>query len=180
MPPKRTREHLSRQVNETTSSAFAPEFLAKRSQNHLDELEKSNYSLSASVNADEQDDEPTTGKYSTKGHARQTLISDKRDLKLAGNSPAATKKKSTMNVRSALLYRKNLSALIEESGIASLPPSVPTYLTAVTSPPKYPPRLICSVCGYWGQYKCRKCAMPYCDRNCEAVHLETRCERRVI
>ncbi|GAW07783.1 cephalosporin esterase [Lentinula edodes] len=123
MPPKRTREHLSRQVNEATSSAFAPEFLAKRSQNHLDELERSNYSLSASVNVDEHDDEPTTGKYSTKG---------------------PTKKKSTMNVRSALLYRKNLSALIEESGIASLPPSVPTYLTAVASPPKYPPRLICS------------------------------------
>ncbi|KAJ3852552.1 Alpha/Beta hydrolase protein [Lentinula lateritia] len=144
MPPKRTREHrkfssrasnfeafsirltVSRQVNEATFSAFAPELLAKRSQNHLDELEKSNYSLSASVNVDEHDDEPTTGKYSTKGRARQTLISDKRDLKLAGNSPAATKKKSTMN------------------GIASLPPSVPTYLTAVTSPPKYPPRLICS------------------------------------
>lgn len=73
---------------------------------------------------DEQDDEPTTGKYSTKGRARQTLISDKRDLKLAGNSPAATKKKSTMNVRSALLYRKNLSTLIEES--VGLP--VPFYI----------------------------------------------------
>ncbi|KAF8824917.1 hypothetical protein HHX47_DHR7000356 [Lentinula edodes] len=30
---------LEAQVNEATSSAFAPEFLAKRSQNHLDELE---------------------------------------------------------------------------------------------------------------------------------------------
>ncbi|KAJ3732161.1 hypothetical protein DFJ43DRAFT_338372 [Lentinula guzmanii] len=159
MPPKRTREHLSRQVNNASSSTFAPKLLEKRTKNHLDELEKSNYSESASLTVGEDDDEPAVGKYNTK---------------------AATKKKSTMNIRSALLYRKNLATLIEESGIASLPPSAPSYLTAVASPPKYPPRLICSVCGYWGQYKCRKCAMPYCDLSCEGIHIETRCERRVV
>ncbi|KAJ3990186.1 hypothetical protein F5890DRAFT_705655 [Lentinula detonsa] len=162
MPPKRTREHLSRQVNNASSSTFSPKLLEKRTKNHLDELEKSNYSESASLTVGEDDDEPA------------------RNLKLTGYSPAATKKKSTMNIRSALLYRKNLATLIEESGIASLPPSAPSYLTAVASPPEYPPRLICSVCGYWGQYKCRKCAMPYCDLSCEGIHIETRCERRVV
>ncbi|KAJ3768225.1 hypothetical protein FB446DRAFT_752433 [Lentinula raphanica] len=180
MPPKRTREHLSRQVNDATSLVHAPELLEKRTQIHLDQLEKSNYNESASLAVGEDDDEPAVGKYNGKGRARQTLISDKINVKLAGNSPAATKKKSTMNIRSALLYRKNLATLIEESGIASLPPSAPSYLTAVASPPKYPPRLICSVCGYWGEYKCRKCAMPYCDLNCEGIHIETRCERRVL
>jgi zinc finger HIT domain-containing protein 1 len=53
------------------------------------------------------------GKYS-KGRGRQT-ISDKRNLNILGFSPAARKKKSTMNVRTALLYRKNLATLIEES-----------------------------------------------------------------
>lgn len=52
------------------------------------------------------------GKY--KGRGRQT-ISDKRNLNILGTSPAARKKKSTMNVRTALLYRKNLATLIEES-----------------------------------------------------------------
>ncbi|KAJ4480047.1 hypothetical protein J3R30DRAFT_3656964 [Lentinula aciculospora] len=178
MPPKRTRQHC-KQVNDTGSSPFSSLLLAKRTKYHLDELEKSNYNESAPLSVGEDDDDPTTGKYS-KGRARQTLISDKRNLKLKGNSPAATKKKSTMNVRGALLYRKNLATLIEESGIASLPPSAPSYLTATASPPKYPPRLICSVCGYWGRYKCRKCALPYCDLNCEGIHVETRCEKRVI
>jgi zinc finger HIT domain-containing protein 1 len=124
------------------------------------------------------EDEEGGGKYS-KGRGRQT-ISDKRNLNILGTSPAARKKKSTMNVRTALLYRKNLATLIDESSIASLASSVPTYLTAGAPPSAYPPRMICSVCGYWGLYKCRRCAMPYCDRNCEGVHAETRCERRVV
>ncbi|KAF9060483.1 hypothetical protein BDP27DRAFT_1385564 [Rhodocollybia butyracea] len=179
MPPKRTREHLSRQVNDPSSSTFAPELLAKRARNHLDELERSNHSELTSIDVDDDEDEASAVKY-TKGRARQTLISDKRNLKLAGSSPAATKKKSTMNIRGALLYRKNLATWVDESGIASFPSSVPSYLTAATPPSKYPSRLLCTVCGYWGWYKCRKCAMPYCDLNCEGIHLETRCERRVV
>ena len=104
-----------------------------------------------------------------------------------------------MNVRTAVLYKKNLTVLLEESarssrrnsravvliaaalqGIEHLPPGVPTYLRAAAAAPAEPPRLLCSVCGYWGKYKCRRCAMPYCDLNCEGVHNETRCERRVI
>lgn len=70
--------------------------------------------------------------------------------------------------------------LTPSKGIATLPQDVPTYLRATAPPPQEPPRLICSVCGYWGKYKCRRCAMPYCDLNCEGVHMETRCERRVV
>ncbi len=58
-------------------------------------------------------DDNEQGKYG-KSRARQ-IVSDKRNLKLLGSSPAATKKRSTMNVRSALLYPKNLATLIEES-----------------------------------------------------------------
>lgn len=148
--------------------------------------QRSNYAEPSASFLGEEDEE---GGKSAKGRARQT-ISDKRHLNDGGK-----KKKSSMAIRTALLYRKNLATLIEESvclctrrvisaylpqGIASLPPQVPTYLTAVTPPPKEPPRLLCSVCGYWGKYKCKRCAMPYCDLNCEGVHNETRCERRVI
>lgn len=59
-----------------------------------------------------EDDEE--GGKTAKGRARQ-IISDKRNLDISGDSAAAKKKKSTMNVRTALLYRKNLSTLIEES-----------------------------------------------------------------
>ncbi|KAF8896212.1 hypothetical protein BD779DRAFT_1608519 [Infundibulicybe gibba] len=178
MAPKRTREQYSRQVHNTTSQVITEDIIAKRTKRHLDELERSNYAEPTLLALGEEEDEGATGKY-TKGRARQT-ISDKRNLKISGSSPASGAKKSTMNVRTALLYRKNLATLIEESGIAALPASIPTYLTALAPPSPYPPRMLCSVCGYWGQYKCRRCALPYCDRNCEGVHAETRCERRVV
>ncbi|KAL0574238.1 hypothetical protein V5O48_007709 [Marasmius crinis-equi] len=110
MPPKRNREKLNRQVNE--SAGIAAELIAKRTKKHLDELERSNYSETTLLN-DGNEDDGVTSKY-TKGRARQT-ISDKRNLNLPGNSPAASKKKSTMNVRTALLYRKNFATLLEES-----------------------------------------------------------------
>jgi zinc finger HIT domain-containing protein 1 len=183
-------------------AALTPEVIAKRTKRHLDELEvclalvetgvkliavqRSNYAEPSTSFLGEDDDDEGSGKYA-KGRARN-IISDKRAV--------GKKKKSTMAVRSALLYRKNLSTLIDESvsvsrtcgmfpmahntqGIASLPVHVANYLTAVTVPPSVPPRIMCSVCGYWGRYKCRRCAMPYCGKACEDVHGETRCERRV-
>ncbi|KAF9532584.1 hypothetical protein CPB83DRAFT_867421 [Crepidotus variabilis] len=177
MPPKPGKKQLARQAA-AAAQALAPEVIAKRTKKHLDELERSNYAEPTLLAGVGEEDEEGGNKYG-KGRGRQT-ISDKRQLDIPGNSPAARKKKSTMNVRTALLYRKNLATLIEESNITALPSNIPTYLTAVAPPSPYPPRLICSVCGYKGSYKCRRCAMPYCDLNCESVHAETRCERRVI
>lgn len=138
------------------------------------------------------DEDDQTGK-SAKGRARQT-VSDKRQL----SGPSAKRKKTNMNIRTAILYRKNFATLIEESvsgstcccpeclfislsqGLANLSSSIPTYLTAAAAPSKVPKRPLCTVCGYWGNYKCKKCAMPYCSLDCRGVHDETRCERRVI
>ncbi|EDR08431.1 uncharacterized protein LACBIDRAFT_326874 [Laccaria bicolor S238N-H82] len=140
MAPKRGREQ---------PQALAPEVIAKRTRRHLDELElfmqmkRSNYAeptLLASV-------EDTEGGGYSKGRARQT-ISDKRNLNIPGTSAAAKKKKSTMNVRTALLYRKNFATLLEESNITSSPSSVPTYLRACAPPSAYPPRMICSVSAF--------------------------------
>jgi len=75
--------------------------------------QRSNYAEPSILAGVGDEDEEVSNKYS-KGRGRQT-ISDKRHLNLAGNSPAAGKKKSTMNVRTALLYRKNLATLIDES-----------------------------------------------------------------
>ncbi|KAF9561956.1 hypothetical protein CPC08DRAFT_817369 [Agrocybe pediades] len=174
MPQKKGKDQLRQGA---TVQPLAPEVIAKRTKRHLDELERSNYSEPTLLAGVGDEDEAGGNKYH-KGRGRQT-ISDKRNLNILGTSAAAGKKKSTMKVRTALLYRKNLATLIEESGIATLPANVPTYLTAAAAPSIYPPRMICSVCGYWGRYKCRRCAMAFCDNNCEGVHLETRCERRL-
>lgn len=137
------------------------------------------------------DEDDQAGK-SAKGRARQT-VSDKRQL----SGPSAKRKKTNMNIRTAILYRKNFATLVEESvsgpfaipaclfttlcqGLANIPSSVPTYLTVAAAPPKEPTRPLCTVCGYWGNYKCKKCAMPFCGLDCRSVHDETRCERRVI
>lgn len=121
------------------------------------------------------------------------MISDKRTFPTAN---PAKKKKSSMNVRTAILYRKGLATLIDESvsgarpaqrsadtdhqGVASLAPTQPSYLTASASASAVPPRMLCSVCGYKGAYRCNKCGMSYCDLRCGQVHDETRCERRVV
>jgi zinc finger HIT domain-containing protein 1 len=158
---------------QSSAHPIDPILVAKRTKRHLDELERSNYA-EPSVNIDQEDDDGAGAGSARRGRAaRQSIISDRR-------GSGTKKSKSTMNVRSALLYRKNLASLIDESGIAGLPASSPTYLTALAPPSKVPLRLLCSVCGYWGSYKCKKCAMAYCDRNCEGIHNETRCERRVV
>jgi len=120
------------------------------------------------------DEDDQAGK-SAKGRARQT-VSDKRQL----SGPSAKRKKVNMNIRTAILYRKNFATLLEESGLANLPSSTPTYLNAAVAHAKKPTRPLCTVCGYWGNYKCKKCAMHFCGLDCQGVHDETRCERRVI
>ncbi|KAK2460917.1 hypothetical protein APHAL10511_007387 [Amanita phalloides] len=146
MAPK-GREHHARQAQSSQQQALTPELIAKRKKRHLEELERSNYSEQTLL-AYEEDDE---GGRNAKVRARQT-ISDKRNLGMQGNSPAATKKKSTMNVRTALLYRKSLAMWIEESNLASLPPEMPTYLTAAVPPSPYPPRLLCSPSEDFGRW----------------------------
>ncbi|KAI0036559.1 hypothetical protein K488DRAFT_40881 [Vararia minispora EC-137] len=166
MPPRR---QPTRQV-QTNKNAPDAEVIAMRAKRHLDELERSNYLEESSGQFEADKDEESVK--TTKG---RVLISDRRLAMLDGGR----RKKSTHDVRSAVLYRKNLATLIDESGIADLPASIPTYLTAVVASPQEPSRVLCSVCGYWGSYKCMKCAMAYCDINCRSVHDETRCERRI-
>ncbi|KAL1739421.1 hypothetical protein HDZ31DRAFT_49430 [Schizophyllum fasciatum] len=173
IPPKKAREQKQRQVN-ASSTSLAPEILAQRTKRHLDELEQSNHTEATGEDAGESS---TSKSRHAKGKAR-IPITDQREVNLLGNSPATKKKKSVMAVRSALLYPTSFATLLEKSKIDAM--AGPTYLTAESPPSPYPSRLLCSVCGYWRRYKCMRCAMPYCDRNCADVHDETRCEKRVV
>ncbi len=121
---------------QAANAPLDPEVIAKRTKRHLDELEvrrpsaswtlqglhlrdappsqRSNYSEPAGAGAggDEEDDHGVApGGRTAKGRARQTIISDK------GKKP----KKSTMNVRTAVLYKKTLAVLIEDSVRACAP-----------------------------------------------------------
>lgn len=40
-----------------------------------------------------------------------------------------------------------------------------------------PKRTFCEICGYWGRYRCQKCAARYCGLECGGVHSETRCNK---
>jgi zinc finger HIT domain-containing protein 1 len=109
-----------RHVN-ATKQTLPPDVITKRTKRHLEELEvilqiqpssssfntpqRSNYT-EPSITLDNDDE----GVISGKNRVRQ-IVSDKRHL----NDPSVKKKKSSMKVRTALLYRKNLATLIEES-----------------------------------------------------------------
>ncbi len=84
----------------------------------------------------DQDDQ--AGK-SAKGRARQT-VSDKRQL----SGPSAKRKKANMNIRTAILYRKNFATLIEESVGVPSNGCLGAELILLprdwqTSPPRHPP-----------------------------------------
>lgn len=115
---------------------LAADVVKKRTKRHLDELEvsrgiacsimklssslycqRSNYAEpSASLaGIDVDNDEDGAGGKSARGRARET-ISDKR-TPVFGEK----KKKSSMKVRTAVLYRKNFTTLLDESVSGSNP-----------------------------------------------------------
>jgi hypothetical protein len=90
-------------TRQAQTTAIDQVLVDRRTKTHLDELEKSNYTEPV----DEQHAVEGGARRGHRGAVRHTLISDQRaDDK---------KNKSTMNVRSALMYKKNLATLIEES-----------------------------------------------------------------
>ncbi|KAG6373416.1 hypothetical protein JVT61DRAFT_6565 [Boletus reticuloceps] len=154
MPRTTTRDHREhsrwrgRQRAAHTDAAdrrgkqvVTPDLIAKRAKRHLEELERTNYAASSLLNEPDSDPEASSTQKS-KFRARQTVISDKRTFPTVS---AAKKKKSSMNVRTAILYRKGIAALIDESGIASIGPTQPSYLTASAPAPAVPPRMLCTV-----------------------------------
>jgi hypothetical protein len=110
---KRTRSQPTRTAAQTASSSdpLTLDAQALRSQRHLDDLERSNYV------------EPSSEPISNIPIASTNNVGKEQDDGFGEwKSKAASEeqgkrgsKKSSMNVRSLLLYRKNLKTLIEES-----------------------------------------------------------------
>lgn len=51
------------------------------------------------------------------------------------------------------------------------------YLGSAAAQSVKPKRTFCEICGYWGKYRCQKCAARYCGLECGGVHAETRCNK---
>jgi zinc finger HIT domain-containing protein 1 len=73
--------------------------------------QRSNYVENAGALDDDQDGGAVGGRTAKSRGAARQLISDKKDW----GDTRKKKGKSTMNVRSALLYRKNFATLVDES-----------------------------------------------------------------
>ncbi|TPX43719.1 hypothetical protein SeMB42_g04617 [Synchytrium endobioticum] len=141
-------------------------------QRRLDDLERDN------SGAAPDSDIPfstlaTTGAGSGPRRARG-LADDANQYGLEDNVPAGGAR-ANKKIRRLLLLKKNLGAYIAESKFELLPPNTPNYLTAGAPASKFPPRKICSVCGFDGCYTCVKCGMRVCSIRCKAAHDETRC-----
>lgn len=69
---------------------------------------------------------------------------------------------------------KGLLQVVFEEGYTTAAGAV-NYTTAAMGPSRLPPRAFCSVCGYFGTFKCPRCGLRYCSRRCMDAHKETRC-----
>ncbi|TPX64916.1 hypothetical protein SpCBS45565_g05551 [Spizellomyces sp. 'palustris'] len=151
-----------RQTSRIPRIVFDEAARRKAQERHLEELQQDNYAA----------DIPDAAEQEVLSSARKKRILEDED-------PAArtsmNKRQKRASVKRILLQKKNLATLIQESNIESMPPEVPTYLTAAAAPSRFPPRKLCSVCGYFSQYNCMRCGMRYCSITCRDTHNETRC-----
>ncbi|KAG9102458.1 hypothetical protein FS749_000049 [Ceratobasidium sp. UAMH 11750] len=157
-----SRVQATREVQNIASVPTPPELIARRNKRHIEELERSNYG------------EAKGGLDLAPGPAAN------RTRTTLADEGGKGRKKATNNVRTILLYRKNLNTIIEQAGLGSLPSHIPTYVTAAAPEATAPARMLCSMCSYWGRYRCSRCAEPYCSLGCQAVHSDTRCARRIV
>ncbi|CAE6414664.1 unnamed protein product [Rhizoctonia solani] len=120
-----SRVQAPREVQNVAAVSAAPELIARRNKRHVEELERSNY-------ADAKGTDAGTG---LAGNRSRTTLADECNK---------GRKKSTVHVRSILLYRKNLNTIIEQEGLASLPSHVTSYLTAAAPESVIEVRKLCS------------------------------------
>ncbi|ORY32167.1 hypothetical protein BCR39DRAFT_524437 [Naematelia encephala] len=146
-PPQAGPSQPSRQAEALT------EFQSRRLLRRLDELERTNPTdiPASSFNPPPPPLPPSSHPTSTQ---------------LGFSQQQQPKKKQSANVRRILYGKKSLKDWLDELPSEPKPP----YILAATSPPKAPPRQLCSSCGYFGAYKCPRCAEWSCDMACMQVH----------
>lgn len=77
---------------------------------------------------------------------------------------------ATVNSRRILGSKKTLINHLDDD-----PSSTKLLQESFAPSSRYPPRYLCSICGYWGKVTCVRCGARYCSIGCEETHRETRC-----
>ncbi|PCH42328.1 hypothetical protein WOLCODRAFT_163701, partial [Wolfiporia cocos MD-104 SS10] len=159
MSPRRLRAiaQVATHQAQSSSAQLDPEVIAKRTKRHLDELERSNYSEPSGALFPGLDDDAPGGAPQRGAHGRPSRTSasgpacTRRSRRWPCAPPCCTariwRRSSTSRyapVRVSACFAFVLT-VPRGQGIAGYPPDVPTYLTAVVSPLREPPRLLCSV-----------------------------------
>lgn len=104
-------------------------------------------------------------------HIEELQKDNYTDVKIEVPSTAASdRKKQGLGVRKILASKKTYQNHMDENDNSA-------YLSAALGSSAYPPRSFCSICGYWGKYKCGRCGLSNCSQACEVTHKETRCQR---
>ncbi|KAF9967321.1 Zinc finger HIT domain-containing protein 1, partial [Modicella reniformis] len=127
---------------------------------------------------------PLSGSRSTKKSHHPSAGGNTTDHFVSSGASGGTASGSTasqsafLGHRKPVLPRKPLNQLLEESGLLSgnyyyQNPNVPTYVTVAMGPSQYPNRQFCSMCGWKGIYRCKRCGMRYCDLRCLKTHEDT-------
>ncbi|PWN43439.1 hypothetical protein IE81DRAFT_365858 [Ceraceosorus guamensis] len=118
-------------------------------------------------------------------HSRSNATGSSAAGKTSRASSTKTgKHKLSAELQALLSTRKGFETRREEaSQHPSWVASTANYDTAVAPPSRYPPSRsvppLCSVCGYWGHQRCKRCDERLCSLSCTSTHDEARCERPV-
>jgi zinc finger HIT domain-containing protein 1 len=95
----------------------------------------------------------------------------KLDLLVGPNmSKGGVRVGATVNSRRILGSKKTLTNHLDDD-----PSSTRLLQESYAPASRYPPRYLCSICGYWGKVTCIRCGARYCSLGCEETHRETRC-----
>ncbi len=162
-----------RSVRQRTQSKRVPGIDAETRRRHLvrrlDRLEENNYKEEALDARDEayvdEDDQVVAqgGKRASSSGSKRKRGSNKRNRGKGGLRQVKTS------------GQKSLKLLIEEENLAMYPPHIPTALSIVAAPSRYPKENICSVSGLSARYRCPRCWMLYESVPTFVTHRDTRC-----
>lgn len=153
---------------------------ALHAQARLDALESDNAG-GADALAAADDEEDASG-----DEDEEPVFKHKAAHKSSSSGPAKRKTrqaKAAERVGGAQLRKGNPRSfleLLQDAGLETLPPYVPSYLTAAVGPSSLTSRRhFCSVCGYIAPYTCVRCGSRFCSVKCQTVHNDTRCQKFV-
>lgn len=114
--------------------------------------------------------DPASRLRQTSKHLAELQRDNYNDVKIELPKELTKKGKQSPGVKKILTSRKTLQNYLDESNNS-------LREQANITESGYPRRHFCTICGYWGSYRCARCGLMNCTRLCAEAHKETRCQR---